>query len=245
MATYNGEAFIKEQIDSILCQLGADDELVISDDGSTDNTLKIIDGYQDKRIKILNHKHDSSLEKIKHGKSFYYATANFENALKAASGDFVFLSDQDDLWLPEKVSHSLKLLETYDCIVTNYQKIDSSGKLLQELAFKKNPLHKSTFMNILDSHFRGCCMAFKSDLLKYALPIPKNIIGHDYWLGALASKYCKVYYEMSPYIQSRWYAESVSSYKKTSLWYKLSFRFVLWKEYLKRVREINTCKEEL
>ena len=56
MATYNGERFIKEQIDSILCQLAAEDELIISDDGSTDKTLEVIESYGDNRIKVLHHK---------------------------------------------------------------------------------------------------------------------------------------------------------------------------------------------
>lgn len=242
MATYNGERFIKQQIDSILCQLNSEDELIISDDGSTDGTLEIIASYNDDRIKLYHHQHPEYLNKIKTGKSFYYSTSNFENALKNAIGDYIFLSDQDDIWLPQKVVHCLSLLQENDCIVTNYQKIDSNGKIFQDFGFRKNPLHKSPLLNILDSHFRGCCMAFKADLLKIALPIPQNIIGHDYWLGVLARKYCKVYYELTPYIQSRWYTDSVSSPKKTSLYYKLSFRFTLWKEYLKRVNHINRLR---
>lgn len=90
MATYNGEEYIKEQLESILCQLGEMDEIIISDDGSTDNTLNIIESYNDSRIKI-------HINTGKHG--FVY---NFENALQKAKGEYIFLSDQDDIWLPEK-----------------------------------------------------------------------------------------------------------------------------------------------
>lgn len=95
MATYNGEKYIKEQIDSILKQLGSDDELVISDDGSSDGTIDIILGYHDPRIHLYKG-------------SFHSPAFNFENALKNATGDFIFLSDQDDIWYDNKVPEILK-----------------------------------------------------------------------------------------------------------------------------------------
>ena len=186
IATYNGERFIKEQLDSILTQLSREDEIIIYDDGSTDKTIEIIENYNDKRIKILHHKKNSELSKIKTGKNFYFATQNFANALSNISGDYVFLSDQDDIWLPNKVQVCMNLLKQYDLVTHNYQIIDINGNIIKERQFAKNPLHKSYFMNIMDSHFRGCCMAFKSELLKRSLPIPLNIIGHDYWIGAIA-----------------------------------------------------------
>ena len=90
MATYNGAQFIKEQIDSILCQLSTEDELIISDDGSTDETLSIINSYKDNRIKVFQHK-------AAEGSAFIKATRNFENAMSHAVGDYIFLSDQDDM----------------------------------------------------------------------------------------------------------------------------------------------------
>lgn len=235
MATYNGERFIKEQIDSILPQLSENDELIISDDGSTDKTLAIINSYNDSRIKLFHHKKNPAYAKIKHGQHFYYATSNFENALKQARGDYIFLSDQDDVWLPNKVSVCVALLQKYDCVVHNYKKIDEHGGILSEKAFDKNPLHKSWVLNIVDSHFRGCCMAFNSKWLTTILPIPLSIIGHDYWIGAIISSYTRCYYELTPLIQSRWYVDSVSSKRKTSLFYKLSFRWRLYKEVRKLI----------
>ena len=91
MACYNGEKFIQEQVDSIICQLGLDDELIISDDGSNDRTLDILFSYEDSRIKIL------------HNRACHGFVGNFENALSHAKGDYIFLSDQDDIWKKEKV----------------------------------------------------------------------------------------------------------------------------------------------
>ena len=89
MATYNGEKYIREQIDSILPQLSDSDELVISDDGSSDSTIDIIQGYNDRRIRLYHN--------TRHG-----VTWNFENALRQSRGDVIFLADQDDVWKPGK-----------------------------------------------------------------------------------------------------------------------------------------------
>lgn len=104
MATYNGEKYIKEQLKSILKQLGPCDEVVISDDGSKDNTKDVIDSIEDKRIHYY-------VNSGTHG-----FTHNFENALRHASGNFIFLSDQDDIWMDNKVSIVMEALKTADFV---------------------------------------------------------------------------------------------------------------------------------
>ena len=104
MATYNGQKYIKEQIDSILCQLGPADELVISDDHSTDLTPDIIKSYDDKRIKFF-------YNELKKG-----VTHNFENALLKSKGDILFLADQDDVWLPNKIEVTFNLMKQMECV---------------------------------------------------------------------------------------------------------------------------------
>ena len=94
LATYNGEKYIKEQLDSILPQLSANDEIIISDDNSTDDTINIIRSLNDERIKIYVNKTKGIVK-------------NFENALNNASGDIIFLSDQDDVWKNDKVKKIL------------------------------------------------------------------------------------------------------------------------------------------
>ena len=106
MATYNGERYIKEQVSSILQQLGEADELIVSDDGSTDSTLNVLASFHDPRIKVFNGPQTG-------------LTYNFENAIKNANGDYLFLSDQDDVWESNKVERMMEALRHYDLVVSD------------------------------------------------------------------------------------------------------------------------------
>ncbi|MGL4364416.1 MAG: glycosyltransferase, partial [Bacteroidales bacterium] len=136
MATYNGEKYIKEQLDSILCQIGDDSELIISDDGSTDSTLDIIRAYNDERIKVFIH--EKKENKLRRGyKNLQYVYKNFENALIHAKGDYIFLSDQDDIWLSNKVE---RMMQEFDkevqCILHNNIVVNNESKVLLESFFQ-------------------------------------------------------------------------------------------------------------
>lgn len=112
MATYNGAKYIREQVDSIFNQEFTENkdvemELVVSDDGSTDETLKILESYGDSRIKIFHH---TEHKKHKYLNASRLCKCNFENAMRHAKGDYIFLSDQDDVWYPWKVDKQLSAL---------------------------------------------------------------------------------------------------------------------------------------
>ena len=128
MASHNGGKYIKQQIDSILSQLSLEDELIISDDGSSDSTIEIIKRCNDSRIKLYVMEHNS-----KGMKPHYYVTKNFENALKYVNGDYIFLSDQDDVWCPNKVEVCLEYLQDYDIVLHNLQCVDE--KTWQQVVF--------------------------------------------------------------------------------------------------------------
>lgn len=233
MATYNGERFIKEQIDSILCQLSPDDELIISDDGSSDRTLEIIALYKDERIKVLHHKKNLKLSKIKHSRNFYYATENFENALKEAKGDYIFLSDQDDVWKENKIKICLDHLQKSDLVMHNLS-VFSDDINKNFILYKTNPIPKLWWKNLIKMNFWGCCMAFRSSVLDFLLPFPKNIIGHDYWISTMALKFFNVSYISEPLILHRSYEGSVSYKAKNSLLFKIYFRCKIFFEILKK-----------
>lgn len=183
MATYNGEKYIKEQIESILCQIGKDDEVIISDDGSTDNTLKIINSLCDNRIKVYTNK------KTKESRSINSITCNFENALNQSKGDIIFLADQDDIWLDNKIECSLKYLENYDYIVSDCFVTDQDLHIIHSSRFYKgSKFTKNRWKALIaPTPYQGNCAAFHRKVLEKALPFPKNIQSHDRWIGYVAS----------------------------------------------------------
>lgn len=227
MATYNGEHFIKKQIDSILVQLSENDELIISDDNSSDSTIEIIQSYKDNRIKLLNHDKNLSLLKEKSA-SFKLATQNFENALKKASGDYIFLADQDDIWKENKVSETIKALQTFDIVMSNFSIIDENDKISKEVFYNTSPISKHLLVNIIRSHFLGCCMAFKKNVLDYCLPFPKKLIGHDYWIGCLGTHKFNFYFIPTPLHFYRRSTDNVSTStgkSNNSILYRIKYRF--------------------
>jgi len=201
MATYNGEKYIQEQIDSILAQLGPDDELVISDDLSIDTTLSIIKGYQDSRIKLFLHEQN-------HG-----FVRNFENALSHASGDVVFLADQDDIWMPYKIEDSLAALQNADFVVSDCITIDGQLNVLSNSRIKDFNIKTGFWRLMIKTRYLGCCMAFRKCVLEAALPFPANayLMEHDLWLAAVAECYFKTALIEKPLIKYRRHGTNASS----------------------------------
>lgn len=232
LTSHNGEKYIKQQVDSILCQLAPEDEVVISDDGSTDNTLSILSEYNDSRIKIFNFKQTG---KSKH--SHWFVTKNFENALDHAIGDVIFLSDQDDYWLPNKVEVCLQELQSCDLVVHNLRitdgELNDRGKNMFEKGF--------AFGNYLmkEGSYFGCSMAFNRRILDVSLPFPRKLLVHDIWIGLIAEIIGKVHYIEEPLILYRVREESISHAVRNSLWFKIEYRFYTLMQIVKRVLTIQ------
>ncbi len=174
MAVYNGEKFLKDQIASILLQLSADDELIISDDGPTDSTSTIVKSFADNRIKYF-------INTDWHG-----VNGNFQNALNHAKGDYIFLSDQDDVWLDGKVEACVAALADSYCVVHDCMVTDGDLKVTDDSFFKTRNSRSGFFHNWIRNGYLGCAMAFRREALDLCLPIPKGLpIWHDIWIGAL------------------------------------------------------------
>ncbi|MBO4859268.1 MAG: glycosyltransferase [Treponema sp.] len=234
MATYNGSLFLKKQIDSILCQLCADDELIISDDSSTDDTLKIIESYNDKRIKVLYHQREKS--KYYPKMSVPYASFNFENALKEAKGDYIFLSDQDDIWLPSKIKECTELLKQYDYVLTNLSIIDEQDNIVCKKMYSKKPFTRNIIKNCFHPIFWGCCACFTQKILQASLPFPKSTCLHDFWIGLVATKTGTMFWFDKPLVLHRVGSQNTSTGGKksnNSLWMKFLYRFYAFFEYIK------------
>jgi glycosyltransferase involved in cell wall biosynthesis len=218
MATYNGEKYIKDLLDSILCQLDKNDEMIVSDDGSTDRTLEIIKSYQDSRIKILNNNKPHSV------------IHNFENALIHASGDYIFLADQDDVWMHNKVSVAVAALATTDLIVSDCAVVDSDLKCVTPSFFQHNHSQQGFWINLYHNSYVGCCIAFRKEILRMCLPFPQRIPMHDIWLGFVAELFYRSRFIPQRLVLYRRHGGNISSTSQTSPYgagKKLSFRLNL------------------
>lgn len=219
IATHNGEKYIKEQLDSILCQLTSDDEVVISDDGSSDSTLDIIDSYCDSRIRVYKMVHTR-----RDMKSHYYVTMNFENALKHAKGDYIFLSDQDDVWYPDKVEKCIELLQENDMVLHNLECVDGDLNPLNRNIYNNSFRYKNYFLRV-GKHY-GCALAFKRTLMQFIMPFPKRLVLHDYWIGILGETFGNFICIEQPLTKYRIHGHNTSGtrQKSNTLYYKLAYR---------------------
>lgn len=175
LAAYNGAAYIQEQLESFVAQTRMPDELVICDDGSTDETIAIIEEFS--RVapfKVIVQKNPTN---------FGY-TRNFEKTLSLCGGDVVFLSDQDDVWFPEKIETVCNLFSSHpNCLL-----IIHDGRLVNENlewqgATKLGQVRAGWGSD--DLFVTGALTAVRRQMLSYALPLPPNIRGHDVWLHNL------------------------------------------------------------
>lgn len=232
MPTYNGERFIKEQISSILQQIGPEDELIISDDESTDDTLTIVKQFDDKRVRIVTHSAKLSYFK------FNLTSKNIENALQYATGEYIFLADQDDIWIDGKVEEILKELRYFDLVIHDCEVVDENGKVLHQSYFDIIGAKQGIVKNLIKNSYLGCCMAFRRSLIKKIMPLPHAEVPHDIWIGLLAEYYGKVRFHKTPLLKYRRHSANLSfSAEKSnnSFAYRLRYRKILVQQFIKRI----------
>lgn len=225
IATYNGEKYIKEQIESILCQLAPDDEIIISDDGSKDKTLDIVQSLNDTRIKVFQNKG-------RHG-----VVPNFGNALRQAQGDFIFLSDQDDVWMPDKVKTVMAVLQDYDFVVHNAEMVDGNLNSQGTDFFSLRHTCYGYWQNLWKMRYLGCTMAFRREALRYILPLPKNILWHDMWAAAILHLKFKGTLIDKPLIWYRRHGDNASTSGEDSGWswiFRIKYRWIIFTHSITR-----------
>jgi len=176
MAAYNGGAFVEAQLQSILAQLKAKDEVVIVDDGSKDDTLGRIAQIGDARIRVFKHESNAGV------------VATFEDALRSASGDILFLSDDDDVWAPTKVRRFLQVLESRPdagIVQSRVRMIDENDRPMPDNRINRHGRFSPGFWrNLFINHYQGSAMALRASLLGRVLPFPaRKSFLHDAWIG--------------------------------------------------------------
>lgn len=222
LASYNGEKYISQQLESILVQLSSFDEIVVSDDSSTDRTVEIIKSFNDSRIKLLENN------------NFKSPIFNFENALKHVAGDYIFLSDQDDIWIPNKINIMMKYLLDFDLVVSDATLIDADGHVIRESFYDKYRSGVGVIKNIYSNTYLGCTMALNKKLLEIALPFPLDIPMHDMWLGLIAECFGKTKFIDNKLIYYRRHTETITTGKHASISKMLYWRYSLIKNLFLR-----------
>lgn len=244
MATYNGERYLREQLDSILTQTIPFHELIICDDVSTDRTWEILLEYAEKDSRIKPYRNEQNLGFLK----------NFEKALTLCTGDFIALSDQDDIWLPEHLEVLLNGIGEKMLAVGDAEIIDASGYRSGHLLSKSlnlgvvpdDDLKKAYYIFYYRSPYHGMAMLMRREFLAKMLPIPQEIIYHDIWIGSLACFYGGLNYLSVPVTLYRRHAASISGSKiHTTRIRNLIGRVLLDKALSNRPTLVDSIRERM
>lgn len=216
LATYNGEKYLKPQLDSILSQSYSNFRLLISDDGSTDKTKSILKEYSKKDNRIVLFFQKENLGIIK----------NFEFLLKKVEAKYYMFSDQDDIWKENKIEKSIKTLEETesDLVYSDLEVVDENLKVIYESYWKLKGIYKkikkyNNFKSLyLNNFVTGCTILSKKDLINKFLPLPKasKYVLHDYWIPLILSQTGKITYIEEPLIKYRQHKNNKIGSKKRS-----------------------------
>ena len=204
MSTYNGEKYIREQIDSILNQKGIEVNLLIRDDGSSDNTVKIIQEYAGKDSRVTVY----SGANLKSAKSF------FELVAKAGNADYYAFSDQDDVWALDKIEAAVKTLSTKDntkplLYYCNMKVVDENLNFFY-LLHAHNKRTDYRYSVLTEYYAAGCTMVFNEAAQELCSNhIPQGNIMHDTWMEVLCQFFGTVYYDPNAYIFYRQHRNNV------------------------------------
>lgn len=178
MATYNGERYVQEQLASILSELGDNDEVVVVDDCSRDATAQRVEGLDDPRIRVFR-----TNENAGHVRAF-------EAALYSSRGSFVFLSDQDDIWLPGRVELMIEALNRAQLVATNVYRFGAeTGQFNPPLRAADSRRRIRNILGIFMGRrpYYGSGMAMRREFLSIALPFPEHVEAHDLWIAVLGN----------------------------------------------------------
>ena len=204
LPTYNGEKYLKEQLDSILNQTYKNIRLIISDDCSKDSTPKILEEYRkkDERIELYLQKENIGVVK------------GIEFLLKKVKSNYYMLADQDDVWLPLKVEKSIETLKKQkaDLVFGDLEVVDQNLNTIfpsfGDFMLLNRKIHKyidSYKVNYLYNCVTGCTVLSKKEFIEKILPIPteSKYLIHDHWIGIIVALNGKLAYMPEKYIKYR------------------------------------------
>lgn len=204
LATFNGERYLSEMLDSLESQTYGNIEIVVSDDGSSDTTTRLL---QERNWRIPTHM-------LLTGKRLG-VIGNFERAIRASSGEYVAFADQDDWWMLDKISAMASLMQALESrhgkdtpilVFTDIEVVDARLGLIASSFFKSTG--KSTRCGrladfFIANHIPGCSMLVNRALIDKALPVPANFRMHDWWFVMVAAAFGVIDYLDRPLLKYR------------------------------------------
>lgn len=203
MATYNGQEYVAEQIQSILSQLSPEDELIIVDDASKDSTLDVVRRLEDPRIVLLPSAENKGY------------VASFEKAVSASRGEYIMLSDQDDIWLPGRVETLVGALQAKDFAASNFTVFGGPANRYHKVQLKESDSGRwvanlvTTWIGIRP--YYGCTMAFRAAAKKQILPFPEFLTEtHDQWIAIVANLNRSMVHVAAPTVARRLHDENTT-----------------------------------
>lgn len=225
LATYNGEKYLEEQLNSIFNQTYNDIEIIICDDASTDNTVTIIKRFANLYKNISYYLHENNIG----------VNQNFTTGFLKAKGEFIAIADQDDIWKPEKIQEQLLLFNNDNVILVHSASAIFKG---EDLPYNKTVVKGSKQMTgndikklLLRNTISGHNIIFRKKLLSYILPIPTTIY-YDWWLCQVATCYGDIAATNKILAYQRHHDKNVTVYSRTTA--KQTLR-----EYIERVNAVE------
>ena len=199
VATYNGATYLLAQLESIALQTHKPAQIIIVDDASSDDTVRIANKFATEHPNVLVVQNETRLGYIK----------NFEKGMLLATASYVALSDQDDIWVPHKLETLLANIGGQMLAYSDSELIDAEGQLLnQKMSTIKNQLaYHTPIMYAIGAWAPGHAMLFKKELIEKAAPFP-TLVTHDFWLGFVATCYGTVVYVNEPLVHYRQHAQN-------------------------------------
>jgi glycosyltransferase involved in cell wall biosynthesis len=194
IATYNGESFLRKQLDSILSQSLQPKEIIVIDDCSSDRTIDMLNEYASTNASFRIILNENNIGYIR----------SFEKGMKLATGDLIALSDQDDIWMPEKLEKLFQNIGTHLIIYSNSALIDENGASLgKKMSDIKNQIgYDNCLMYTIGAWAPGHTFLFKKELIDLCIPFP-SMVTHDFWLGFVATCYSPIKYLPETLVQYR------------------------------------------